>query len=244
MGKINFNKLGETLVKLGESIKSDELTKEEKENTHKFAAETRLEDGETVIATPADEFREGVEIFVMTDGEALPLPVGEYVLQDGSMVTVETEGIVSTYTPASSEENEGEAPANPQPEMEQEAAPKPKSVVESQTVSKELKFDKEDKEKIEALETKLSEVEKNYNELKEQSNTQLAQLIEGFGEISKVVKELSEPVAEEHNFKAEGKKKRKKEKPVFEELSAEQIAALSYEKRMAYIRAKYNFKQA
>lgn len=78
--------------------------------------EARLNDGETVIATPAEEFAEGVEVFVIADGEQMPLGPGTYGLDDGRELVVETEGIVATVTAAETEEADEE-------ELSKEAAP-------------------------------------------------------------------------------------------------------------------------
>lgn len=51
-------------------------------------AETKLVDG-TVIGTDAEKFEDGVLVFITgDDGEKMPLPSGDYELQDGSMINV------------------------------------------------------------------------------------------------------------------------------------------------------------
>jgi hypothetical protein len=75
------------------------------EMVHKFAvqlseekeaklASAVLENGQE-IQTTADAFAEGVDVFVVNDqGENIPLPDGDYTLEDGSSFTV-TEGVIS-----------------------------------------------------------------------------------------------------------------------------------------------------
>src|SRR5690606_12899603 len=105
-GKLNLNTIAEGLINLGKKLHS---------NLHKFVAEARLEDGQTVIATPSDAFAEGVEVYVMQDGEAMALPKGEYVLSDGALLVVETDGIAAVYIPADADPD-----AANDPEMEKE----------------------------------------------------------------------------------------------------------------------------
>ena len=120
-------------------------------------AEMKLDDGVTVIE--AETFEAGQEVFVKSeDGQSIPLPVGEYGMEDGMQLVVSEEGIIG-------EIREMPAAEEQQPEEEVAAADKPtetpvaKKVVES--VSKETYFSAEEKEALEAriaaLEAKLSE---------------------------------------------------------------------------------------
>ena len=54
--------------------------------------EMKLENG-TVIT--ADSFEKDKQIFIVTDDEKVALPVGDYELEDGKMLIIETEGIIS-----------------------------------------------------------------------------------------------------------------------------------------------------
>ena len=55
--------------------------------------ETMTLDNGTVIE--ADSFEAGVSVFVVSGEERVALPVGEYTLEDGRMITVEEEGIIA-----------------------------------------------------------------------------------------------------------------------------------------------------
>ena len=68
-------------------------------------AEAALDNG-TVIYTDADAFAEGVEVYIINDeGERIPLPPGDYTLQDGSVISVGEGGVVTAMTsPAPAEE--------------------------------------------------------------------------------------------------------------------------------------------
>ena len=92
-----------------------------------------------------------MEVFIVTEDEQkIPLPIGEYEMENGYMLTVEVEGIIATYAEAPAEEEE--APEE-QPEaevpVEAEAEVKtPKSIIES--VSKETRFSAEEFEALKA----------------------------------------------------------------------------------------------
>lgn len=55
----------------------------------KMSAETKTVDG-VIIATPADAFAEGVEVFVIPEdgSEPIPAPDGDHTLESGEVVTV------------------------------------------------------------------------------------------------------------------------------------------------------------
>jgi hypothetical protein len=91
---------------------SVELAVEEKEETKEVAlmATAVLESGQEIM-TDADAFAVGVSAFVVNDeGERIPLPDGDYQLQDGSILVV-AEGAVSQVK---------EAEAAPEVEAEEE----------------------------------------------------------------------------------------------------------------------------
>ncbi len=56
-------------------------------------AQMTLEDGETVIE--ADVLEAGQAVFIVSDDERIPLPVGEYTTADGQMIVVSEEGIIA-----------------------------------------------------------------------------------------------------------------------------------------------------
>jgi len=162
MNKANIiANLGNILTKLSTEEKVEE-TKEVK------LATMMLADGETTVE--ADEFAEGQSVFVLTEDARVPLPIGEYQLEDGQVLVVEEEGVIASVSAAQEEE---EAPAETE-EVEQsaeEVKPQAKKVVESNT--KETHFSKEEfdslKSEVESLKTQLSEMikEKEVKEVKE-----------------------------------------------------------------------------
>ena len=99
---------------------SVELAVEEKEETQEVAlmATAVLESGQEIM-TDADAFAVGVSAFVVNDeGERIPLPDGDYKLQDGSMLVV-AEGAVVEVNEATTEP-EVEAEEEKEEEMKAE----------------------------------------------------------------------------------------------------------------------------
>jgi len=99
---------------------SVELAVEEKEETKEVAlmATAVLESGQEIM-TDADAFAVGVSAFVVNDeGERIPLPDGDYQLQDGSMLVV-AEGAVVEVNEATTEP-EVEAEEEKEEEMKAE----------------------------------------------------------------------------------------------------------------------------
>lgn len=64
-------------------------------------AQAELENG-TVIES--DEFKEGSEVFIVTEDERVALPVGEYKLVDGESLIIEEEGIIKSIGEVQEEE--------------------------------------------------------------------------------------------------------------------------------------------
>lgn len=144
-------------------------------------AEMKLDDGVTVLE--AESFEAGQTVNVKAeDGQLIPLPVGEYKMEDGMILVVEEEGIIAAM-------KEAEAEAEPEAEEEVAAsdkpteAPLPKSIIE--TVAKETKFSSEDKE---ALETKIAELEAKVTELTKEEEETVEPTVEPTVELAKPLK--------------------------------------------------------
>jgi hypothetical protein len=221
--------IGEYLLKLGHQLtNTDEngLKPEEAAQVHevKFMVESMLEDGTTNIASPSDEWVAGVEVYIIADGEQMPLPTGEYVLADGSLLTVENDGIVANYTPAQAEEEEGENIEQDANAVAEAPAPTPqaKSVIES--VVKETKFDAE--KELEILRAELATYKNLINE-------KFSAVAGSVDVITNELVELSKPMdkvkhSPEKNTKTESVK-----------LSANEIANLPIAKRIEYYQSKF-----
>jgi hypothetical protein len=93
----------------------------------------KLMDGVTVLE--ADAFEPEMEVFVVTeDDQKIPVPVGEYEMEDGRILVIEVEGIVKEVKEKMEEEVEVEAPET-ETEVEVEAKEAtnqtPKKTIES-----------------------------------------------------------------------------------------------------------------
>ena len=135
------------------------------------AVEVKLEkltvgDGEATLE--AEVFEAGESVFIVNEDERIPLPVGEYKLDNNYMLVVTEEGIIGEYKEMEAEKEE-EAP---EVEEEQEVAASdkpaetalPKSIIES--VTKETKFSAQD-ELIKSLEAKVTELKAQVEALNE-----------------------------------------------------------------------------
>lgn len=81
-------------------------------------AEGKLEDG-TMIYTDAEAWEAGVNIYITNDeGEKIPVPTGDYALEDGRAVAV-VDGIVESISEAQATEEE--AGKEEEEEMQEEA---------------------------------------------------------------------------------------------------------------------------
>ena len=122
----------------------------------------KLNDGVTVIE--ADSFEANNEVFIITeDDQRIPLPVGEYVVENGMLLIVTQEGVIA-------EIKEQEAPAEEEaPEVEEEEMKKDDKMIEKAQVKKT----------VESMvkETFFSEME-SLKEENERLKTELAQMQE------------------------------------------------------------------
>ncbi len=126
-------------------------------------AQMKLEDGVTIIE--AESFEPEFSVGIVTADGIVPLPVGEYKLEDGKILVVAVEGIIAEIKEEMPEEAPSEEGA-PVVEVEVEAeaaqAPQPKRIVES--VSKETFFAEIEKLKVE-FSTQIEELKSVKSEL-------------------------------------------------------------------------------
>lgn len=194
--------LRETAEKLDAQI-NPESQEEKGKKTVKMMAEGTLENG-TKIATPADNWAEGVEVFVVPDeGEPFPLEAGSYRLDTGAVITVNEEGLISSIESAENVDAEKDKKKDDDAEKPKLDDQQVKSIVES--VVTERKFASE--ESVGSL----NEVLKVQNEL--------------ITKLSEQVAELKEPV----KMRSEKKEKKKvvtPAKPIAEMSATERAAYL------------------
>ncbi len=131
-------------------------------------ATMKLENG-TLIE--AEAFEAENEVFIVSEEEKVALPVGEYELEDGKILVVVEEGIISEIK-EKEEEAEEEVETEPKEEVEEQEmqaeTSAPKKVVES--ISKEIHFAKieEMQKEIDALKLALESKEEVQEEVKEE----------------------------------------------------------------------------
>ena len=136
----------------------------------KIELETQmLEDGVTTLE--AEVFEVGAEVFIVMDEERVPLAIGDYMLQDGRSLVVETEGIIASI---GEEEVVEEEVIDPEVD-EKLDNDKPKMI--SETKIKETYFDEESPEEV--VDT-IDSVEE-----------------EVLGEVSQIINELTPPEVSE-----------------------------------------------
>ena len=116
-------------------------------------AQMKLKDGVTVIE--AEAFEPEQAIFIVNGEERIPLPVGEYELEDGMLLVVTVEGIIAEIKEVAVEEEAPEVEI--EVEAQAEAVATPKRIVES--VSKEMFFAEIEKLRTEIAELKLAKQE-------------------------------------------------------------------------------------
>jgi len=151
-------------------------------------AQAKLENGAVI---EAEKMAEGEAVFIVTEDERVPLPVGEYELEDGGKLLVEEEGIIAKLLSddedvEAEEEKEVEAEDEDKEELAEEDDIEEKEMEEekqeemSYVTREELEEAKDEikamieemKEKVDSLE---SVEEKEMEEEKEELNTQLSE---------------------------------------------------------------------
>ena len=100
-------------------------------------AKMMLVDGVTVLE--ANEFVAGQEVYIVSDEEKIPLPVGEYELEDGKILVVSEDGIIAEIKEVAEEEEAVEPEAEVPVEATVETVEAtPKKIIKS--VSEEHHF--------------------------------------------------------------------------------------------------------
>ena len=141
-------------------------------------AQMKLENG-TVLE--AEEFAEGSAVFIVTEDERVPLPIGEYTLEDGSMLIIAEEGVIGKVGVEEVEEPQQET------EMEEEVV---KDEVVEETMSYVSRAELEEavaevKEMIEAVKAKLEEGMPVEEEVKDEESIAKEEQLELSAELAK-----------------------------------------------------------
>jgi len=129
----------------------------------------KLMDGITIFE--ADAFETDKEVFIITEDEQkIPVPIGEYEMEDGRILVVIEEGIISEVKEKEEEVVEEAPEVEVEEEVEAEATPSAKKTIES--IVKETFFAEIEKLTQENIELKakletLSKVDEVTNEVTE-----------------------------------------------------------------------------
>ena len=109
--------------------------------------QAKLDNG-TVIE--ADAFESGVEVFIVTEDEKVALPIGEYALEDGKILVVAEEGIISEIKDAEVEEETEEVEEVEAAKEEEMAYATKEELAEVKSMIEEIKAMLEPKEDLSA----------------------------------------------------------------------------------------------
>ena len=115
-------------------------------------AQMKLKDGVTVIE--ADAFEMDNNVFIVNGEEKIPMPVGEYELEDGMILVVTIEGVIAEIKEPVAEVETPETEVEVVVEAQATTPATPKRIVES--VSKEMFFSEIEKLRTEIAELKLA----------------------------------------------------------------------------------------
>jgi len=172
-------------------------------NTRVELEDRKLDNGTVIFA---DEFAEGQPVFIVTEDERIPMPIGEYNMEDGSMLVVEEEGVIASISAEAEEEVVEEEATEEVVEEEMSEVKEPMKVVEGTVV--ETHFSEE--QKSELVETILSSVNPLIEELQNKVSeleTKLSQEVEVVEEnLSADVKEEKPSKTFKHSPEVKGEK--------------------------------------
>lgn len=165
------------------------MGKEEQE-TKVELAQVKTANGEAIF--DAEAFEIGNNVFIVTEEGMIPVPVGEYELEDGMKIKVDEQGVIVEVSAEGEEIEEVVEEVEAKDEIEKEETgmmeSMPKKVVKSKTEMEESYFSK--------IEARLSAIEKNNEDLKA-LNVQLS------AENEELKKALAETPAEHTKFNPE-----------------------------------------
>jgi len=154
-----------------------------------------LENG-TVLE--AETFESGKEVFILSEDEKIALPVGEYQLEDGRVLKVEEEGLISELSYHDKEEDKED---KEEKKEEKEDDKKEDEKEEMEYVTRE-----EFKKEMDDLKSKIEEMMRD----KEDLSVNLSKVVtEVINEQDQLKEELSQPAAEPLKHSPENKEVKK-----------------------------------
>jgi uncharacterized protein YuzE len=159
-------------------------------------AQIKTADGQAVLE--AEAFEIGNAVFIVTEEGNIPVPTGEYTLEEGLKIKVDEQGVIVEVETEGAEEvaevvEEVEAKDEPMKEETGMMESAPKKVVKSKTEMEESYFSK--------IETRLSAIEKANEDLKA-VNVQLS------AENEELKKQLAETPAPHTKFNPDAEAQR------------------------------------
>ena len=140
----------------------------QEEKVVKLAEQMKLDNG-TIIEV--DAFEVGASVAIVNEEERIPLPAGEYKLEDGRILVCTEDGVLAEIKDAEIETPEQEQVEEEAPMMSEEPAKEIKKVVEStvkETFFAEIEKLKAENEELKAKLTELSKVDVKEVELSEE----------------------------------------------------------------------------
>ena len=172
------------------------MGKETEEAVKVELAQIKTADGQAIME--ADAFEIGQAVFVVTEEGNIPVPMGEYVLEEGLKVKVDEQGVIVEVETEGAEEVE-EVEAKDMEEKEEVMgedkmeAKMPKKIIKTKTEMEESYFNKFD--------ARLSAIERTNEDLKA-VNVQLS------AENEELKRQLNETPAEHTKFNPDAEVKR------------------------------------
>ena len=140
--------LGEDTADIVENIEQSQVVE---------LAQAKLENG-TVLE--AEAFEAGKEIFILTDDEKVAVPVGEYQMEDGQILVVSEEGLISEIKKEEAKEEEEVEASDEVEELEEEVEAKyatKEELAEVKSLVEEIKTMIEKKEEMSEVEEQVKE---------------------------------------------------------------------------------------
>jgi len=161
-------------------------------NNEVVLAQLQLENG-TILE--AESFESGKEIFILTEDQKVALPVGEYMLEDGRILNIQEEGLISEIKAEKEEEDEKE---------EDEKKDKEEEKMEYVT-KEEFRKEMDDLKKV-IEEMGYGKKEEDKEEMSQQVSLAVTEIL---NEQEQLKEELSQPAAKPLKHSPENKDEKK-----------------------------------
>lgn len=173
--------------------------------------EMKLENGTTI---EADSFAGGESVFIVTEDEKVPLPIGDYTLEDGKVLIVSEEGVIGEIQNGTTEEAKEE-------ELSDETV---------ETGSKKPEAKEEASEEAESSEEDATEEPKEEVNLEEEDKDEMNKIVEEVvAAVAPIIDEMKQELAyvkeELGKIKGEETEKEEMESQIKEELSTQPATA-------------------